>query len=64
MESIRYRVTDAEGNDRGYLTMTSLMAQRHTDKGWLLEVAEDEPIPSTEWAAKFTNKRKVSHGNE
>lgn len=60
MESIRYRVTDADGMDRGYITMTPRMAQRHADKGWVLVVAEEEPVPSSEWAARFARtKQKV-----
>lgn len=58
MESIRYRVTDADGVDRGYITMTSTMAQRHLDKDWFLVAADDEPIPSTEWAARFSHKKQ------
>jgi hypothetical protein len=50
---------DEGGNDRGYITMTSRMAQRHVDKGWSLVAAEEEPVPSTEWAARLIGKQKV-----
>jgi hypothetical protein len=62
MESIRYRVVDAEGNRRDDATMTSHMADRRRDAGWILTPVVDEPVSSSEWSARFTRqtaKQKV-----